>query len=83
MNIDSFQKTRYRVGALWIFSLILMVPLAFFPLVSELEDHVLDRFFAIRGAQPPPSELLLVGIDEPSFRSCTFHGRGREACMRG
>ncbi|MGC9964200.1 MAG: adenylate/guanylate cyclase domain-containing protein [Syntrophobacteraceae bacterium] len=68
MNIDSFQKTRYRVGALWIFSLILMVPLAFFPLVSELEDHVLDRFFAIRGAQPPPSELLLVGIDEPSFQ---------------
>jgi adenylate cyclase len=68
MNIDSFQKTRYRVGVLWIFSLFLIVPLAFFPLITTLENQVLDRFFAIRGAQPAPPELLLVGIDEPSFQ---------------
>jgi adenylate cyclase len=68
MNIDSFQKTRYRVGALWIFSLLLVFPLAFFSLVSELENQVLDGFFAMRGPREPPPELLLVGIDEPSFQ---------------
>ena len=68
MNIDSFQKTRYRVGALWIFSLLLIFPLAFFPLVRELENQVLDRFFALRGPQAPPADLLIVGIDESSFQ---------------
>jgi adenylate cyclase len=68
MNIDSFQKTRYRVGALWIVSFLLILPLAFFPLVRELESRVLDRFFATRGPQAPPPDLLIVGIDEPSFQ---------------
>ena len=68
MNIDFFLKTRNRVGALWIFSLLLMLPLAHSSLITELENRVIDRFFTIRGAQPPPSGLLLVGIDEPSFQ---------------
>jgi CHASE2 domain-containing sensor protein len=68
MYIDSFLKTRYRVGGLWIFGLLLILPLAFFPLITELENHVIDRFFALRGAQLPPPELLLVGIDEPPFQ---------------
>jgi adenylate cyclase len=68
MNIDSFQKKRYRAWALCIFSLLLIFPLAFFPLITELENQVLDRFFAIRGALPPPPELLIVGIDEASFQ---------------
>jgi len=38
------------------------------PLSRELENRVIDRFFTIRGTQSPPSGLLLVGIDEPSFQ---------------
>lgn len=68
MNIDSFQKTRYRVGALWIFSLLLIFPLAFFSMVAELENRVIDRFFELRGALAPPPDILIVGIDEPSFQ---------------
>ncbi|MGA2938363.1 MAG: adenylate/guanylate cyclase domain-containing protein [Syntrophobacteraceae bacterium] len=68
MNIDSFLKTRNRVGALWIFSLLLMLPLAYSSLITELENRVIDRFFDIRGTQPPPPGLLLVAIDEPSFQ---------------
>ena len=64
MSIDSFLKTRNRVGALWIFSLLLIFPLAYSSLITELENRVIDRFFAIRGAQPPPPGLLLVGIDD-------------------
>ena len=45
-----------------------MLPLAFFPLITELENQVLDRFFCMRGAQPSSPELLLVAIDEPSFQ---------------
>jgi adenylate cyclase len=68
MNIDSFLKTGNRVGALWIFSLLLMLPLASSSLIRELESRVIDRFFEIRGAQTAPPGLLLVGIDEPSFQ---------------
>jgi adenylate cyclase len=68
MSIDSFQKMRYRVGVLWVLSLLLVLALASFPLIRELENQVIDRFFALRGARPPPPELLIVAIDEPSFQ---------------
>ena len=68
MNIDSFLKTRNRIGALWIFSLFLILPLAYSSLITALENRAVDRFFAIRGTQPSPRELLLVAIDEPSFQ---------------
>lgn len=68
MNLDSFQKVRFRLGALFLLSLILIVPLATFPLIGELENRSLDRFFALRGAKPPSPELLIVGIDEASFQ---------------
>ena len=68
MNIDSFQRTGYRVGALWIFSLLLILPFAFFPLITGLENQIYDQFCCMRGTQPPPPELLLVAIDEPSFQ---------------
>jgi adenylate cyclase len=51
-----------------VFSLLLIIPLASFSLTAELENQVFDRFFAIRGAQPSPPELLLAAIDEPSFQ---------------
>jgi adenylate cyclase len=72
MNIDSFQKTGYRIGALCIFSLLLIIPLAFFPLVGEFEYRVLDRFFALRGPLAPPQDMLIIGIDEPSFQDLGF-----------
>ncbi|MGO9689865.1 MAG: CHASE2 domain-containing protein [Syntrophobacteraceae bacterium] len=68
MDIDSFLRTRYRVGALWLFSLLLILPLEFSPLITGLENQLLDQFFCIRGAQPAPPELLIVAIDEPSFQ---------------
>jgi adenylate cyclase len=68
MSIDSFLKTRNRVGALWVFSLLLILPLAFFPLTRGGENQLFDLFFSIKGAQPSPQELLLVAIDEPSFQ---------------
>jgi adenylate cyclase len=68
MNIDSFLRTRYRLGTLWILSLLLILMLASFPLITGLENQLFDLFFSIRGAQPSPSELLLVAIDEPSFQ---------------
>src|SRR5208283_5864340 len=68
MDIDSFLRTRYRVGALWLFSLLLILPFEFSPLITGLENQLLDQFFCIRGAQPPPPELLIVAIDEPSFQ---------------
>jgi len=68
MNLDFFQNIRNRLWALWLLSLLLIPVLAFFPLITKLENQVLDRFFGIRGAQPPPPELLIVGIDEASFQ---------------
>ncbi|HYA41210.1 MAG TPA: adenylate/guanylate cyclase domain-containing protein [Syntrophobacteraceae bacterium] len=68
MKTDFPQNIRHRIWALWSLSLLLIVPLAFFPLITELENQVLDRFFGIRGARPSPPELLIVGIDEASFQ---------------
>ncbi len=49
-------------------SLLLVLPLAYLPLIRGLENQLLDLFFSVRGVQPCPRELLLVAIDEPSFQ---------------
>jgi len=41
VNIDSFLKTRYRVGALWILSLLLMLPLVS-SFITKLEKRIID-----------------------------------------
>jgi adenylate cyclase len=37
------------------------------PPLSLLELKGLDLLFLLRGTRPPPSDIVIVGIDEPSF----------------
>lgn len=44
------------------------LPLSFFKAGQVLENRVLDLAYRLRPAPPPPPDLLIVGIDEPSFQ---------------
>jgi len=69
MDPHDLLKPWGRTLLLWAVSSLLIIPFAFFPLVTSVQNHVLDSFYAFRGVQPPPPpQLLLVGIDEPSFQ---------------
>jgi adenylate cyclase len=47
---------------------LLIVMLSFSNSGQNLENSALDLFYRLRPASPPPSELLLVAIDEASFQ---------------
>jgi adenylate cyclase len=46
----------------------LLVPLSLLKVGQSLENRVLDLGYRLRPAGPPPPDLLIVGIDEPSFK---------------
>jgi adenylate cyclase len=45
-----------------------MVLLSFLPFGRALENQTLDLFYRVRPVAPPPADLLIVAIDEPSFQ---------------
>jgi adenylate cyclase len=49
-------------------ALAVVVPLSLLPLGQTLENQALDLCYRLRPAAPPPSEILIVGIDEASFQ---------------
>ncbi|MDD3579400.1 MAG: CHASE2 domain-containing protein [Desulfobacca sp.] len=42
--------------------------LSFMSLGQNLENHALDLIYRLRPGSPQPQDLLIVGIDEPSFK---------------
>jgi len=51
-----------------LLAFLLLAPLSFTNLGQTLENQGLDLGYRLRGVQPPPPELLVVGIDEASFQ---------------
>ncbi len=49
------------------FAFVAMLVLTNLPLLSLFELKGLDLLFFLRGPLPPPSEIVVVAIDEPSF----------------
>jgi adenylate cyclase len=45
-----------------------LVVLSFLPFGQSLENQTLDLFYRLRPVAPPPADLLIVAIDEPSFQ---------------
>jgi adenylate cyclase len=64
---DKFSKPWLRGLLLGFLAFWLITPLSFLPLGKFLENRALDFCYQWRPAQPPSSEILLVGIDEASF----------------
>jgi adenylate cyclase len=60
--------SRSRAVGLGLLIAIAMVILSFLPFGHTLENQTLDLFFRLRPTAPHPSDLLIVGIDEPSFQ---------------
>jgi adenylate cyclase len=48
--------------------LLILAPLSFTTFGQLLENYGLDFLYVRRALQPPPANLLIVGIDEPSFQ---------------
>lgn len=46
----------------------LLVVLSLLPFGQFLENQTLDLFYRLRPVAPPPADLLIVAIDEPSFQ---------------
>lgn len=53
---------------LGLLTILVLALLSFLPFGQLLENYGLDLLFAWRAPQPPPANLLIVGIDEPSFQ---------------
>ncbi len=59
---------RGRALLLGVATLILLIPLSFMSLGQVLEHFWLDLLYVRRPPQPVPADILIVGIDEPSFQ---------------
>ncbi|OPX18830.1 MAG: hypothetical protein BZ151_12470, partial [Desulfobacca sp. 4484_104] len=57
---------RALILALAVWSVIGL--LSFISLGQNLENHALDLIYRLRPGSPQPQDLLIVGIDEPSFK---------------
>ncbi len=57
-----------RVLALSLLVFLLISVLSHLKLGQTLENHALDRAYRFRPAKEPPADILIVGIDEPSFQ---------------
>jgi len=75
MKVSWWRKTtglllghRGRGIALGLLVAGVMVVLSFLPLGQSLENQTLDLFYRLRPVAPPPADLLIVTIDEPSFQ---------------
>jgi adenylate cyclase len=65
---DKFSKPWLRGLLLGLFAFWVITPMSFLPLGKFLENRALDFCYQWRPDQPPPPEILLVGIDEASFQ---------------
>ena len=65
---DILRAPRGRALVLGVITLLILAPLSFTTFGHLLEHYVLDFLYARRAPQPPPPNLLIVGIDEPSFQ---------------
>jgi adenylate cyclase len=63
-----FRTPRSRALLLGFLTLLILAPLSFLTFGQLLEHYALDFLYARRAPQPPPPQLLIVGIDEPSFQ---------------
>lgn len=68
-SISKFlQGARARGVLVGLITFLLLAPLSFTNLGQALENLGLDLGYRLRSAQPPPPDLLIVGIDEASFQ---------------
>ena len=65
---DIFRRPQTRALILGALTFLLLTPLSFHRLGQVPENIALDLLYTLRTPQPPPPELLIVGIDEPSFQ---------------
>jgi adenylate cyclase len=63
-----FGNPRGRALILGVLTLLILIPLSFLSFGQVLEHFWLDRLYTWRTPAAPPAELLIVGIDEPSFQ---------------
>ncbi len=64
----AFQNPWLRGLILGLLAFWLLAPLSFLPLGKFLENRALDFYYQLRPFQPSAADLLVVGIDEPSFQ---------------
>ncbi len=64
----AFHNPWLRGLILGLLAFWLMAPLSFLPLGKFLENRALDFCYQWRPAQPAADDILVVGIDEPSFQ---------------
>jgi adenylate cyclase len=64
--------TQSRTVGLGLLVAMAMVMLSFLPFGQTLENQTLDLFYRLRPVAPQPADLLIVGIDEPSFQEFPY-----------
>jgi adenylate cyclase len=65
---DIWAGPRGRALGLGLLTLLILIPLSLMNFGQLLEHYGLDFLYNQRAPQPPPPQLLVVGIDEPSFQ---------------
>jgi adenylate cyclase len=65
---EILRSPRSRALILGVLTLLILVPVSFTTFGQLLEHYWLDFLYARRAPQPLPANLLIVGIDEPSFQ---------------
>jgi adenylate cyclase len=63
-----FLESRSRLLLLAVLTFLFITLLSFHRFGQTLENFGLDLLYASRATGPPPADLLIVGIDEPSFQ---------------
>ena len=63
-----FRNPRGHALLLGVLTLLFLIPLSFLSFGQVLEHYWLDRLYAWKTPAALPAELLIVGIDEPSFQ---------------
>lgn len=68
LSISKFLSPRRRPLWLALLAFLLLASLTFFKLGEDLENRGLDLCYQLRPLSLSPPELVVVGIDEPSFQ---------------
>lgn len=79
---NCLQGSTCRVLALSLLVFLLVGAVSHLKVGQTLENHALDRAYRFRPPQDPPPDILIVGIDEPSFQElklCWPWPRGQHA----
>jgi len=67
-----FKGATGRAVGLSLLAFLLIAPLSYLKVWQTLEDMGLDLCYRFAPASPSPPELLIVGIDEPSFQEFRY-----------